>query len=127
MQRTLPFPGREAAGRELATALAPLGVGPDWLVLALPRGGVPVGFEIAQALGAELDLLLVRKLGMPGDPELALGAIAAGGFRVVNPELLALAGLDGADLTRLEAAERAELDRRACSCRATAPGAMNAT
>ena len=113
MRCVLPLPSREAAGRALATALGPQCAGPDVLVLALPRGGVPVGFEIAQAMGAELDLLLVRKLGMPGDPELALGAIAAGGFRVLNPDLLALAGLDDAALARLEALEVAELERRA--------------
>jgi len=113
MRCVLPLPSREAAGRALATALVPQCAGPDVLVLALPRGGVPVGFEIAQAMGAELDLLLVRKLGMPGDPELALGAIAAGGFRVLNPDLLALAGLDDAALARLEALEVAELERRA--------------
>jgi len=117
MQRVLPFPGREAAGRELATALAAQRVGPDWLVLALPRGGVPVAFEVAAALGAELDLLLVRKLGMPGDPELALGAIAAGSLRFVDANLLALSGLDAVALARLEAQERAELERRAARYR----------
>lgn len=121
MRRLLPLPSREAAGRELAAALAPHCEEEGLLILALPRGGVPVAFEIAQALRAELDLMLVRKLGMPGDPELALGAIAAGGFRALNPEVLGWAQLDANALSRLEAVEAAELERRAARYRRRRP------
>lgn len=121
MRRMLPLHSREAAGRELAAALAPHCEEEGLLILALPRGGVPVAFEIAQALRAELDLMLVRKLGMPGDPELAVGAIAAGGFRALNPAVLERAQLDAADLSRLEAVEAAELERRAARYRRRRP------
>ncbi|HUL46679.1 MAG TPA: hypothetical protein VLV25_06245, partial [Steroidobacteraceae bacterium] len=73
-----PFVDRRAAGRQLATAVAALGLRPPLVVLGLPRGGVPVAFEVARALHAPLDVMLVRKVGMPGQPELALGAIATG-------------------------------------------------
>ena len=75
------FRNRTDAGRQLAEALAAYVNRPDVLVLALPRGGVPVGFEVARALGAPLDVFLVRKLGVPGYEELALGAVATGGVR----------------------------------------------
>jgi predicted phosphoribosyltransferase len=80
---SVPYRNRTAAGRELAKLLRNL-AGRNPLVLALPRGGVPVGYEVAKALEAPLDLLLVRKLGVPGHEELAFGAIASGGARVVN-------------------------------------------
>src|SRR4051812_24936248 len=76
------FPDRTEAGRAVARALASYAGRPDVLVLALPRGGVPVAFEVAQALGAPLDVFLVRKLGVPSRAELAMGAIALGGVRV---------------------------------------------
>src|SRR5437762_11392276 len=79
-----PFRNREEAGRVLAERLTHYANRPDVVVLALPRGGVPVGFEIAQALHAPLDVFVVRKLGVPGHEELAMGAIASGGVRVVN-------------------------------------------
>jgi putative phosphoribosyl transferase len=80
------FPDRRVAGQALARALSPF-AGPDLVVLALPRGGVPVGFEVAAALGAPLDVLVVRKLGFPGHAEFAMGAIASGGVRVMNDEI----------------------------------------
>ena len=83
------FADRAAAGRLLAAELQRYGGRPDVLVLALPRGGVPVGAEVARALGAPLDVFLVRKLGAPGQPELAMGAVASGGVRVVNTEVVA--------------------------------------
>lgn len=85
---------------------------PDVLVLALPRGGVPVGFEIAQALKAPLDVLVVRKLGLPQQPEVALGAIASGGLRVLNNDLLAAISIPSAEIEAVTKRERQELERR---------------
>jgi predicted phosphoribosyltransferase len=82
------FRDRTEAGRALGRALANYAGRPDVLVLALPRGGVPVGYEVARALGVPLDVFVVRKLGMPGHEELAIGAIASGGVRVLNEEVL---------------------------------------
>ena len=82
------FADRRDAGRQLAKALAHHAGEKGLLVLALPRGGVPVGYEVAKALGADLDILLVRKLGTPGQPELAMGAIASGGIEVINPRIV---------------------------------------
>src|SRR5438132_9186711 len=79
---------RREAGRQLAAKLAAYAGRPDVLVLALPRGGVPVAFEVARALDAPLDVFLVRKLGLPGHEELAMGAIATGGVRVLNEEMV---------------------------------------
>ena len=78
------FRDRTEAGQRLATQLAAYAHRPDILVLGLPRGGVPVAFEVARALHAPLDVLIVRKLGVPGEEELAMGAIASGGVRVLN-------------------------------------------
>ena len=83
------------------------------MVLGLPRGGVPVAFEVARALGAPLDVIVVRKLGVPFQPELGMGAIGEDGVRVINPEVVRLAGVAGNELAAVEARERAELDRRA--------------
>jgi putative phosphoribosyl transferase len=94
---------------------------PDPLVLALPRGGVPVAVEVAAALGAPLDVLLVRKLGVPGHAELAFGAIASGGARVVNAEVVAAAHLDPAAIAEVVAAETAELERREARYRGDRP------
>src|SRR4051795_6209318 len=80
----VPYRNRTEAGRFLAEKLAGYARDPDLLVLALPRGGVPVAYEVARALGAPLDVFLVRKLGVPGHEELAMGAIATGGVRVLN-------------------------------------------
>src|SRR5207248_7880863 len=85
---TMLFRDRTEAGRELAAKLADYAGRPDVLVLALPRGGVPVGAEVARALGAPLDVFLVRKLGVPGHEELALGAIATGGVRLLNADVV---------------------------------------
>src|SRR5438132_5402401 len=82
------FRDRSDAGRRLAAALGAYAHRPDVLVLALPRGGVPVAFEVARALDAPLDLFLVRKLGLPGQEELAMGAIASGGVRVLNEDVV---------------------------------------
>lgn len=106
------FHNREEAGRLLATRLANYRGIDDLIVLALPRGGVPVASEIAQALAAPLDLCIVRKLGLPGQEELAFGAIASGGARVLNEEIVEAAGLTTDDIDRVTAQEAAELARR---------------
>lgn len=107
------FADRAAAGRLLARRLLPLGLERP-VVFALPRGGVPVAVEIASALGAPLDLLLVRKLGAPGQPELALGAVAEGeeGEAVLNPEIVAATGADEAFIAAARARELEEIARR---------------
>jgi putative phosphoribosyl transferase len=108
------FRDREDAGRHLADLLRHADLGSaDVLVLALPRGGVPVAAQVATALCAPLDVLVVRKLGVPFQPELAMGAIGEEGVRVENAEVLRMAGLDRADLAAAEARERPELERRA--------------
>src|SRR5467141_4959902 len=84
---------RREAGRQLAAKLAAYAGRPDAIVLALPRGGVPVAFEVARALGAPLDVFIVRKLGVPGHEEYAMGAIASGGVRVLNEELVRTLGI----------------------------------
>lgn len=108
----LPLWDRESAGQALAERLAQRHPGGDTLVLALPRGGVPVAWEIARRLGAELDILLVRKLGTPGQPELAAGAIASGGVRVLNPEVVDGLRISEDQLDRIADAEQRELERR---------------
>ena len=82
------FRDRHEAGRRLAAKLAGYASRPDVLVLALPRGGVPVGYEVARALGAPLDVFVVRKLGVPGYEEVAMGAVATGGVRVLNDDIV---------------------------------------
>ena len=111
------FEDRRDAGRRLA-ALLDRTRGRDPVVLALPRGGVPVGFEVARALGAPLDVLVVRKLGVPGHEELAMGAVAAGGARVLNDEVLLLAGVRDEVLAEVTEREREELARRERAYRA---------
>jgi predicted phosphoribosyltransferase len=106
------FRDRAEAGRNLAERLREDGLNEEALVLALPRGGVPVAFEIARGLGAPLDVFVVRKLGMPGHEELALGAIASGGTRVVNDDLVAELGIGADVLDRVAAREAVELERR---------------
>jgi predicted phosphoribosyltransferase len=106
------FHDRREAGRHLATALQSMAGEPGVLVLALPRGGVPVAYEVAIALGAPLDVFIVRKLGVPGHEELAMGAIAQGGVRVLNREVIEPLGIPDSVIDRVAAAEGAELDRR---------------
>ncbi|TDC71271.1 phosphoribosyltransferase [Actinomadura sp. GC306] len=107
----LPYADRAEAGRVLAERLAPMGLD-GAAVLALPRGGVPVGYEIARRLGSRLDVLVTRKIGYPPQPELGVGAIAEGGAPVFDAGLLARLRLRAEDLAATVAAERAELDRR---------------
>ena len=108
----LPFRDRRDAGRVLATHLRAYANTPDVIVLGLPRGGVPVAAEVAAALHAPLDAFLVRKLGVPGHEELAMGAIASGGVRVLNEEIVRGLDIPDAMLDATEAAERRELARR---------------
>lgn len=106
------FRDRRAAGAELAAQLVGYRKAPGLLVLALPRGGVPVAYEIAMALGAELDVLVVRKLGVPQQPELALGALASGGATVFNDDVIGAIGITRSHLDVIARAERIELQRR---------------
>jgi predicted phosphoribosyltransferase len=106
------FADREEAGRALATRLEAWRARPDAVVLGLPRGGVPVAFEVASALGLPLDVLVVRKLGLPSQPELAMGAIASGGALVVNDEVLRYLPRGGEAFEAVRAREQRELERR---------------
>jgi putative phosphoribosyl transferase len=106
------FLDRRDAGRVLAHALATYANHPDLLVLALPRGGVPVAFEVAEALHAALDVFVVRKLGVPGHEEFAMGAIASGGVRVLNDEIVRHARVSPAEIEAVTRAEQRELERR---------------
>ena len=117
----LPFRDRAEAGRLLGSKLA----GSDWakdsIVLALPRGGVPVAFEVARALGLPLDVIVVRKLGVPWQPELAMGAIASGGMRVLDQDLIRLERISQEDVEAIAAREKLEAERRERLYRAGRP------
>jgi predicted phosphoribosyltransferase len=106
-----PYRDRRHAGVELARQLADV-KGQDVVVLALPRGGVPVAFEVARALDAPLDVFVVRKLGLPGHPEFAMGAIASGGVRVQNDEVIRLYRIPEQAVEAIAREERNELERR---------------
>ena len=106
------FRDRADAGRTLAADLSHLAGRDDVVVLALPRGGVPVAYEVARALGAPLDVLLVRKLGVPGQPELAMGAIASGGVRVLHQAVIDALAITPEAIEDVAAREGAELARR---------------
>jgi putative phosphoribosyl transferase len=106
------FRDRVEAGRRLAAALGSYAGRPNLLVLALPRGGVPVAYEVARALNAPLDVMLVRKLGVPGHEELAMGAIASGGIRIVSDEVVTALGIPERVIATIAANEEAELERR---------------
>jgi predicted phosphoribosyltransferase len=109
--REIRFADRQDAGRQLAARLLPLAY-ENPLVLALPRGGVPVAREVALALHAPLDFLAVRKLGAPHNPEYGIGAVAEDGTRVVDPEAIAVLGIPNGILDAIAARETAELERR---------------
>src|SRR6185295_9394642 len=106
------FKDRVEAGRHLAGAMPAYANRHDVVVLALPRGGVPVGFEVASALGAPLDVFLVRKLGVPGHPEFAMGAIASGGIRVLSEDVVEEFGIPRTAIEQIAVRERLELERR---------------
>lgn len=106
-----PYRDRRHSGRELARHLGHL-KGQNVVVLALPRGGVPVAFEVARALDAPLEVFVVRKLGLPGHPEYAMGAIASGGVRVLNDEVVRLYGVPERVVDAIVSQEQLELERR---------------
>ena len=106
------FRNRRDAGRILASYLAQYADRPDVVILALPRGGVPVGFELAQALRAPLDVIVVRKLGVPGHEELAMGAIASGGVRILNGDVIQMLGIRPETIEGVAEQEQQELARR---------------
>ncbi|MBV9581989.1 MAG: phosphoribosyltransferase [Chloroflexi bacterium] len=114
------FADRADAGRQLAAKLVAF-EGPDTLVLGLPRGGVPVAFEVAAALHAPLDVFIVRKLGVPGHEELAMGAIASGGMRVANWSVIQELGIPRSVFDDVAASEQLELERRERLYRAGRP------
>lgn len=115
------FRDRTHAGRSLAAALIRYARRPDVLVLGLPRGGVEVAAEVAGALSAELDVMLVRKLGVPGHEELAFGALGPDGTRVLNPDVIAMLRIRDDVLDAVARREAAELDRRNALYRAGRP------
>lgn len=120
-ERLRMYTDRRAAGRELAHALHGFSGRRDVVVLALPRGGVPVAFEVARALAAVFDLMLVRKLGAPGHEELAMGAIASGGATVLNSDVIASLGISEEAVARAVARETRELLRRDHAYRGARP------
>ncbi len=115
------FRDRADAGRQLLQRLGAYKGRPDVLVLGLPRGGLPVAYEVARGLGAPLDVFVVRKLGVPGQEELAMGAIATGGVRVVNRDVVEALLIPPAVLDRVAEQERRELERRERSYRGDRP------
>ncbi|RDI53118.1 phosphoribosyltransferase [Nocardia mexicana] len=114
------YPDRAAAGRALGESLLHLRAS-DPLVLGLPRGGVPVAAALRETIGGDLDILLVRKLGVPWQPELAMGAIGEGGLRVLNEDVMRHTAVTPEQLAETEELERAELERRQRILRAHAP------
>jgi putative phosphoribosyl transferase len=118
----MPFLDRTDAGRRLAARLAHLR-GADIAVLGLPRGGIPVAFEVSRALGAALDVIVVRKIGLPCQPELAMGAIGEEGARIVNKSVVVGERVTEPEFMAVEERERAELDRRARRFRGDRPRA----
>jgi len=116
----MPFRDRVDAGRALAARLLPL-QGRDLVVLGLPRGGVPVAAEVARVLGAPLDVVVVRKLGVPYQPELAMGAVGEDGVTIVNDEVVRSTRVSAAELAEVERREKAEVERRSQRFRAGKP------
>jgi len=117
----MTFEDRADAGRKVAQALQGYAGREDVQVLAMPRGGVPVAFEVAQALHAPLDVFLCRKLGVPGQEELAFGAVATGGVRVLDEQIVEAVGLTPGEMDAITERERAELERRERLYRAGRP------
>jgi len=117
----LPFRDRAEAGRLLGAELASRNPQKDSIILALPRGGVPVGFEVARALAAPLDVVVVRKLGVPWQPELAMGAIASGGVRILDEKLIRQKGIPPEEIETVAAREVEEVERRELLYRGNRP------
>jgi putative phosphoribosyl transferase len=120
-EAVLPLQDRIQAGRLLGSALGAYRGRSDVVVLALPRGGVPVACEVAEALGAQVDLIIVRKLGTPGQEELAMGAIASGGVRVLNRDVIEPLRIPERVIAEVERRERAEIERREHAYRGQRP------
>jgi len=116
------FRDRREAGRQLAEELSAYGDREDVVVLGLPRGGVPVAFEVAKALEAPLDVFVVRKLGVPGNPELAMGAIASGGVRVLNDGVVRRMSIPDEEIEQTAEEEREKLEKREEIYRGARPG-----
>ena len=108
----LPFADRVEAGRLLAAELVTHKLQGDVIVVALPRGGLPVGLEVAKVFGALLDVVIVRKLGVPWQPELAMGAIASGSFQTLDEELIGALRIPREEIDAVVARERTEVARR---------------
>jgi predicted phosphoribosyltransferase len=123
LRGTLRYHDRREAGIVLGDRLRHFAGRQDVIVLALPRGGVPVGFEVAKAIGAPLDVFMVRKLGLPGHPEFAMGAIASGGVRILNDDLIRYYRLPPAAVEDIARAEQRELERREQAYRGARPAA----
>jgi putative phosphoribosyl transferase len=115
------FEDRKAAGRMLAQVLAPFHLRPETIVLALPRGGVPVAYEVAHTLNLPLDIFIVRKLGAPGQEELAMGAIASGGTIVLNQDVIDDRSITEAEIEQVASRERLEIERRESEYRGGRP------
>lgn len=116
-----PFRDRAEAGEQLAARLSAFADRDDVIILALPRGGVPVGYEVAQALHVSFDVFVVRKLGVPGHEELAMGAIATGGVRLVNHDVVNALGIPDVVIDAVAKSEQGELERRERLYRGTRP------
>ena len=121
MRIRLPYEDRRDAGRALASLMSDPGFREQTVVLGLPRGGVPVAAEVAKALEAPLDVFIVRKLGVPGHEELAMGAIASGGLTVVNEDVMRMLELDPAAITRAAQRETATIARQESDFRGAEP------
>ena len=117
-----PFKDRRDAGRKLAQRLSRYAEQPKILILALPRGGVPVAYEVARALGARLDIFIVRKLGLPGHEELAMGAVASGGVRILNRDIIRMFSIPDEVINFVVKRELQELQRREKLYRGNRPG-----
>ena len=115
------FSNRSEAGKLLVLELGHYADRNDVLILALPRGGVPVGYELSCVLHAPLDILVVRKLGVPGHEETAMGATASGGIRLLNQNLISRLGISPSSIAKIESREKAELERREISYRGMRP------
>ena len=115
------FEDRVDAGRRLASRLGAYAKRKGVIVLGIPRGGVPVAFEVAAALGAPLDIFVSRKLGAPAQPELAFGAIASGGVRILDPEIVEAIGISDIEIEQVTATARKELERRERAYRGERP------
>ena len=115
------FRDRRDAGTQLAESLQHYASRPDVIILALPRGGVPIAYEVATRLGLPLDIFVVRKLGLPGREEFAIGAIASGGARILNRDVIRFTHLNDDDIASITAREQVELERRERTYRGALP------